>query len=551
MPEAAAPVLVVGAGPVGLVVACELLQQGVPVRVVDANRNHSLHSRAISVWPRVLEVLRRIDVADTLVERGHRVSGVGYYSSGRLLGTARLDRLPDTPYPFGLMLAQSRTEEVLEKRLAELGGTVERGVRLTGLAQRPDHCAVTLEHEDGATEETEVPWLVGADGAHSTTRKLLGIPFEGDQPDVSFAIADAHVDGDLSDRLLGYCYSPGGSLALGPLGDGVFRLAVSVPHPEDDTPPPLALFQEVLDARAPGHGVVRGLKWSTTFRVRVRTAARFSAGRCFLAGDAAHVMSPAGGQGMNTGLQDAVNLGWKLAGVARGRLDPAALDSYDAERREAAHRVTATTGRQTRWGFASRRAQIAARDLTLRGADRAGLVQRALAPIVAQTDTHYGPAPTPTELASELARGTGARPGVRVPVLLGAVGVAGSATEAGAGDGEGASLDRDFTSEVLPDSRFTDGGWVAAERDAFTVLLRWDPADSAERRSEAYARMRAGAPPETRWTDLSAAPDGVLTRLLGPGPVAAVVRPDGHLFRRVRPEEVPAALRAARALRHF
>lgn len=548
MPEAVAPVLVVGAGPVGLVVACELLQQGVPVRVVDANRHHSLHSRAISVWPRVLEVLRRIDVADALVARGHRVGGVGYYSSGRLLGTARLDRLADTPYPFGLMLAQSRTEEVLEKRLAELGGTVERGVRLTGLRQLPDRCAVTLEHEDGAAEETEVPWLVGADGAHSTTRKLLGIAFEGDQPDVSFAIADAHVDGDLSDRLLGYCYSPRGSLALGPLGDDVFRLAVSVPHPEDDTPPPLAMFQEVLDERAPGSGVVRALKWSTTFRVRVRTAARFSAGRCFLAGDAAHVMSPAGGQGMNTGLQDAVNLGWKLAGVARGRLDPAALDSYDAERREAAHRVTATTGRQTRWGFVSQRTQIAARDAALRGADRTGLVQRALAPIVAQTDTHYGPAPSPTELAKELARGTGARPGARVPVLLGAVGSAGQAEEALAG---GDFTEMPTADDTFPYSGFTDEGWVAAERDAFTVLLRWDPAGSAAHRSEAVARLRAEAPPETRWTDLSAAPDGVLTRLLGPGPVAAVVRPDGHLFRRVRPEDVPAALRAARALPHF
>ncbi|MFG3553431.1 FAD-dependent monooxygenase [Micromonospora sp. NPDC047557] len=478
-------VLVVGAGPVGLVLACDLLQQGIPVRLVDAERQATPHSRANVLWPRNLELLHRIGVTDDLLARGHRIRGTRYFSQRRPLGEVSLRRLGDTPYPFALMIAQSTTEEVLRDRLAALGGRIDRGVRLVDIDPSGGLPRVKLEHPDGTVEERTFEWLVGADGAHSAVRKRLGIGFSGEPVDVTFAIADAGVRTDLPDDLSYYFYSDRGGLALGPLGGGLFRLATTVPHqPEDAAAPGRDLFQSVVDERMPGVNVVGDLVWSTTFRVRCRIAETFRAGRCLLAGDAAHIVSPAGGQGMNTGIQDAVNLGWRLGAVVRGRSPEEALDAYEKERRTAAHRVAATTAVQTRFAIAGRsRLRLAARDTVARLAHRTGVLQRYLAPQLSQLDVSYGE-PRPL-----VRRGGPARPGERLPVLPG------------------------------PGPAALDGPWPLVARDDFTVVV-WRGDTSPPGLPDGTSVVRTGPGAVTRQ----------LAEALGRQPVLAVIRPDGHLL---------------------
>ncbi|MFE7463263.1 FAD-dependent monooxygenase [Streptomyces sp. NPDC057499] len=497
------PVLVVGAGPVGLVVACELLQQGIPVRVVDAGRGHTAHSRANVIWPRNLELLDRIGVTEELLDTGHRLAGTAFYSRGRRLATAWMSKLPDSPYPFALTLSQNDTEGVLRRRLAELGGTVEQGVCLTALENAAAGPSVELEHEDGRTEALEPGWLVGADGAHSTVRKELGIGYDGPPVDVSFAITDARLTTTLSEDLSHYCYAPSGAMVLGPMGDGVHRIALNVPHDaySEDDPPPREMFQQVVDDRAAGRSRVEELLWSGSFRVRVRIASAFRSGRCFLAGDAAHVISPAGGQGMNTGMQDAFNLAWKLSGVLRGEFGDPILDSYDSERRAVSHEVARSTALLTRAGLVSTPAKVALRDAAFTAADRTGLFQRRLAPQLSQTAVSYDGDRHP-----------------RMPLRVSSGPVAGGP---------------DAASPVAP--RLDSGGWPTIDRDRHTVLLwpgtRTPPPDWRRTGDRVRRELSEGTPV----LDLTRAVPQGLARALGPGPAAAVVRPDGHLLARVDP----------------
>ncbi|MDQ0714726.1 2-polyprenyl-6-methoxyphenol hydroxylase-like FAD-dependent oxidoreductase [Streptomyces luteogriseus] len=509
----ATPVLVVGAGPVGLVVACELLQRDIPVRVVDAGRGHSAHSRANVVWPRNLELLDRIGVTGDLLDIGHRLAGTAFYSRGRRLATAWMSRLPDSPYPFALTLSQHDTERVLRRRFADLGGTLEEGVRLTALGNTPGGPAVKLEHEGGRVEELEPGWLVGADGAHSTVRKELGIAYDGPPVDVSFAITDARLTTTLSEDLSHYCYAPSGAMVLGPMGDGVHRIALSVPHDayDEGNPPPLEMFQQVVDDRAAGRSRLEELLWSGSFRVRVRIASAFRSERCFLVGDAAHVISPAGGQGMNTGMQDAFNLAWKLSGVIRGEFGEAILDSYDTERRAVSHSVARSTELLTKAGLVNTPAKVALRDAAFMAADRSGLFQRKIAPQLGQTAVSYDGDRHP-----------------RLPVMV----------SGGAEPGHAPSR--------------LGGGWPAVDRDRHTVLLwpgrRTPPPDWQSTRD----RLRRALPEGTPVLDLTRAVPKGLAAALGPGPAVAVVRPDGHLLARLdprRPRETTHLLTRAAHLR--
>ncbi len=266
--------------------------------------------------------------------------------------------------------------------------------------------AVLLRHPNGTAEHATIDWLVGADGAHSTVREELGIAFDGDSVDVTFGIADAPVLGPVARDTLHYCYTADGALGVVPLPDEVFRIAVSIPHRDPADPPPADVFAQALRRHAPGFGELGEPRWTGSFRVRCRIAESFRRGRAFLAGDAAHVISPAGGQGMNLGIQDAVNLGWKLAGVTRATLSPGILGTYETERRAAAQRVAAATAAQTRWGMLRGRPRIAARDALVRVAAASGALQRVVGPLMAQTDVRYG---TPA--------GEGSLPALRPPRL--------------------------------------------------------------------------------------------------------------------------------------
>jgi 2-polyprenyl-6-methoxyphenol hydroxylase-like FAD-dependent oxidoreductase len=495
-------VLVVGGGPVGMLVACELLAQGASVRVIDRSPPVAAgdpHSRAILVLPRTLELLRRTDVARRLVDAGNQVPGIRYYSQGRLLGTARMDRLPDTPYPFVLALPQRETERALSSRLHDLGGTVEREVVLEDLALDDQLARVTLRHRDGSAEELTPGWVIGADGAASTTRRLLGLELAGDPTDVTYVIADAPVSGPTTADAQ-YFYARDGLLALVPMRDGLHRIAANVAHAQPGEEPAWReLLQGAVDRRARQPLVVGEPRYARLVRPRCGVAERFRRGRCFLIGDAAHVITPAGGQGMNLGFQDAVNLAWKLGGVLRGELSEEILDSYERERAAAAARTAATTARIVRLSQQRAPAKALLRDAGFVAADRAGLVQRVLAPLLSQLDVDYG-------------EGRGrVRAGRRVPLF--------------AADGS-RTLDRDRYTVVLSPGRRVPRDW-AATRDAL--------------------RRRLGE--HVALLDLAALPKSApLRRGFGSRAVIAAVRPDGHVGHAAdvtRPEAIVQFLRDA------
>jgi 2-polyprenyl-6-methoxyphenol hydroxylase-like FAD-dependent oxidoreductase len=509
-------VLIVGGGPVGLLLACELRQRGLSVRVIDAGREAGPHSRANVIWPRNLELLDRVGVTGRLLERGHRLSGTSFYSSGRRIGTAYMSALGDTPHPYAVMISQNETERVLTERLRELGSAVEDGVRLIGLGAAGGDVAETrprarLEHPDGRIEDVEPGWLVGADGAHSTVRSLLGVGYTGPQVDLTFAITDAELTTRLSGDLSHYCYSPRGAVVLGPMGDGVFRLAVNVPHDAHPEPPGPEVFQRVLDQRAGGGSTVEGLRWSSTFRVRCRLAETFRVGRCFLVGDAAHIISPAGGQGMNTGMQDAVNLAWKLGGVLRGELDGAVLDSYDTERRAVSHRVARATAFMTRFGVATTPVRTAVRDTVFRVADRTGALQRVMAPQLSQTDIGYeSSAAGPLAAVTALARRS-------APVGAGLPGGLGGTVRQGRPE--------------------CGADWPVVDRDRYTLLLWHGPGGGPRDHGMLGGLVRELAADRFGVLEPGRGVHPSVARALGSGPAVAVVRPDGHLQARVDPRD--------------
>ncbi|HET6774507.1 MAG TPA: FAD-dependent monooxygenase [Acidimicrobiales bacterium] len=363
-------VLVVGAGPTGLTLAAQLRACGAAVRIVDRLADRVHESRALAIQPRTLEVLAGLDLADALVERGNPAVGLHLHARGRTVEVPLFDMgVGDTAYPYLLFLSQATTEEVLHDHLARQGVAVERRVELTDLDQRPDHVRCTLAHRHGdgggdqRVEQVEARYVVGCDGARSTVRARAGIDFVGAAYPQTFVLADFDADG-LEPGAAHAFLADAGMLLLFPLAEpAAWRLIGWPLHPVPaarDAPSPAEL-QALVDAYAADPPVLHDPVWATYFRLQHRQAASYRSGRLFLAGDAAHVHSPAGGQGMNTGIQDAWNLGWKLALVVGGTADPALLDSYEAERQPVARDVLRLTDRAFRIATSTRRIHRIAR----------------------------------------------------------------------------------------------------------------------------------------------------------------------------------------------
>ena len=338
---ATAEVVIVGAGPTGLALAAQLQQFGVTARIVDRQLDRVHESRALVMQPRTLEVLRGLGITQTLIERGNDAVQLRIHFGNPVIAMRLFDiGLDDTAYPFLLFISQAETEAVLNEYLTAQGVDVERGVELLAFTAGADEVTCTLRRQDGTSEQVRTRYLIGCDGAHSTIRQAAGIPFEGGAYPQTFVLADLEVDGDLE-------HGPGhaflgaeGMLLFFPLGTpATWRMQSLRPPPAaaDDGKlkagePSLAELQAICDRFAGGTLRLHDPVWTTYFRLQHRQAARYRAGRVFLAGDAAHVHSPAGAQGMNTGIQDAWNLGWKLALVLRGVAEQALLDSYEPER---------------------------------------------------------------------------------------------------------------------------------------------------------------------------------------------------------------------------
>jgi 2-polyprenyl-6-methoxyphenol hydroxylase-like FAD-dependent oxidoreductase len=338
-------VLIVGAGPTGLTLACELARAGVPVRLIEAAPGPQPGSRGKGIQPRTLEVFGDLGIVDRVLANGRLAMPIRSTApDGQVtLGGAEPEALrnrPDIPYTTSLITPEWRTEEALRLRLAELGGAVEFGAALVGLEQS-DRGVSAVVVKGGETETVTAGWLVGCDGGHSIVRKQAGIDFVGEtREEVRMIVADVRVDGLDRDVWAMWRHAEG-LVSLCPLpSTDVFQFQASI-GPGQDPELSLANMQAVLDRRTGGAGIrLHEPEWSTLWRANIRLVDRYREGRVFLAGDAAHIHSPVGGQGMNTGIQDANNLGWKLAAVVKGA-SPALLHSYEAERRPVAAGVLA------------------------------------------------------------------------------------------------------------------------------------------------------------------------------------------------------------------
>ncbi len=335
-------VLVVGAGPSGLTLATSLVSRGVATTVVDRQAAGANTSRAAVVNARSLEVLEGLDVARRLVKEGIEAPRFSIRDGARTLIPIDFGSLP-TEYPYSLMVPQSTTERVLLDRLVELGGSVVRPKVLTTIDQDAD--GVTATFDDGGVIRAR--YVVGADGLHSTVREQAGIGFEGGAYEESFILADVRLSGDVpADEVILY-WATAGLTVVAPLPGDIYRIVAPVADAPET--PSAAYVQDILDTRGAGKGhiTVTEVIWGSRFRIHHRVADSFRAGRLLLAGDAAHVHSPAGGQGMNLGLQDAVALSDALAAVLAGGPDTL-LDEYSAARRPIARSVVSITDRMTR-----------------------------------------------------------------------------------------------------------------------------------------------------------------------------------------------------------
>nr|WP_243794168.1 FAD-dependent monooxygenase [Saccharopolyspora gloriosae] len=334
-------VLIAGAGPVGLVLACELARRGIGFRIIDKATEHFGGSRADGIHPRTLEVFADLGVLDELHAAGDGGIPMRKYAEGELVWEGRpsepVPATPGVPHPNPWFVPQFRIEEILRKALAGRGGQVELGVELRELRQDDRHVTALLA--DGT--EIRSRYLVGADGGSSTVRRALGIGFHGETDETTrMLIADVRLSGLGRDEAL--AWSRGGEMASAqPLaGTGLFTVTTS----RDDIAATPAELQERLRWVSGLDVRVHEVHWNSTWRANARLAERYRDRRVLLAGDAAHVCPPTGGQGMNTGVQDAYNLGWKIAAVLRGA-DAALLDTYEAERRPVARDVLEVSGR--------------------------------------------------------------------------------------------------------------------------------------------------------------------------------------------------------------
>jgi 2-polyprenyl-6-methoxyphenol hydroxylase-like FAD-dependent oxidoreductase len=416
-PSSDCQVLVVGAGPTGLTLAAQLLARGIRTRIIDKAEGPAPHSRAIGIHARTLELLDTMGLAEDFLGRGHRVAHLRMYAGGRRLLNLNLAH-NGSRYPFVLHLPQSETEVLLRARVRELGGSIEQGVELVRLTGRADVVDATVRDRAGREAEISAGYVVGCDGAHSRVRHELEIAFTGQPYPNDWLLADVALQGAGSPDAVHLFFRPDGlPLTCIPMGGHRWRLVMANAGDRGGRAPSFDEIQDAVAQRAPWPIEVSDPVWLGSFRCHLRSASTYRRGRVLLAGDAAHIHSPAGGQGMNTGMIDAQNLAWKLALVVGGRAPDGLLDTYGQERVPVASGVLELTDRIVGLMTMRNPAKRALRDAVLPVATSLPPVQRRAARRLSQVSVAYPPGPLvlpDREQAGHAAHGD-ARPGERAP----------------------------------------------------------------------------------------------------------------------------------------
>ncbi len=389
-------VLIIGAGPTGLVLALWLKRLGVNVRIIDKTAEAGTTSRALAVHARTLEFYRQMGMADEVVERGLKFAAINLWARGVHRARVSFGDIGKglSPFPFALIFPQDEHEQLLIEHLRRAGIEVERHTELLGFREVRDGVVAQLELENGEKVETEAAYIAGCDGARSKVREVLGVGFPGGTYDHVFYVADVALHGPMANGELNVALDAADILAVFPRkGENVARLIGTVTRSAEQADQPLA-WDDV------GQSLLRQLKttvdqvhWFSTYRVHHRVAEHFGRGRAFLLGDAAHIHSPVGGQGMNTGIGDSVNLAWKLAAVLQGRADVGLLQTYEPERIAFARRLVATTDRAfslaTQFGPLARLVRLDVIPLVAPALFRATLFRRFLFRTVSQILVNY------------------------------------------------------------------------------------------------------------------------------------------------------------------
>jgi 2-polyprenyl-6-methoxyphenol hydroxylase-like FAD-dependent oxidoreductase len=386
-------VVIVGAGPVGLVAACDLARRGIAVRIIDKLKQPTAESRAIAIHARSLDMFDRMGIVDDLIATGVKSTGMNMYASGK-----KMVRLPievvDSAYPYTLVTAQTETERILTAHLAALGVTVERGLELTELSQNEKAVHLVVRHADGGIDEIEASWVIGTDGGHSNVRRLVGTQLQGSFKGERFILGDVEVEPHFDNANMYTYFDPDGPVVTLPMLGGRVRFLAQI-HDAPGTPlnqhPTQEQLQQIIDARI-GGVTITAPHWLTCFEIHHGQVPAYRLGRVFLAGDAAHIHSPAGGQGMNTGIQDAFNLCWKLATVIKGDAGNALLDSYHAERHPIGKQVIDFTSTLTKLGTLKGPVRLL-RDAIVRVVGHLPPAVRVMASNIAETNIAYKNSP--------------------------------------------------------------------------------------------------------------------------------------------------------------
>lgn len=339
--------LIVGAGPTGLMLANQLARRGARVEIVDHHAGPAMQSRALGVQARTLEIYAQLGIVDRALELGRKGSGATLWAQGRRMAHVPLGDVGSavTPYPFILILGQDDNELIMGEKLDALCVQVQWNTELVDLTQHVDHVSATLKLPDGSNRIVTAPYIAGCDGAHSAVRKLSGIGFPGAPYEHVFFVADVEMTGTMvPDEVNVFLWQAGFHLLFPMRGKDHWRIVgILPPELRDRNDLDLDAVMPSLRQEAGDNLSIRNCSWFSAYRIHHRAAERFRDRRAFILGDAAHIHSPVGAQGMNTGLQDAYNLAWKLALVIQGKADPDLLDSYNEERLPVAQRLLRTT----------------------------------------------------------------------------------------------------------------------------------------------------------------------------------------------------------------